>query len=126
LNDSEIVNQVSLYLRERWYSVDWQIIATGYKSQQLKILTVCIFSGFYRTGAHFSGFCISTPVFTMDTRTLLDELLDSHGPSGLFVSFEGPDYDMLLLKCQSAVINGHYEVGVSTHPDTPAVGNSYT
>jgi len=86
----------------------WLIIAVGYISKQLEILTVCIFCGFYRTGADFSCFCISAPVFTMDTRTLLDEFLDSHGPSGLFVSFEGPDYNMLLLKSQSAVINGHY------------------
>jgi len=76
--------------------------------RQLKVLTVCIFSGSYGTGAHFSCFCVSAPVFTMDARTLLDEFLNSHGPSGLLVSFEGPDDDVLLFKSQSAVINGHY------------------
>jgi len=92
----------------------------------LEILTVCIFSVGDRTGADLGRFCISTAVFTVDTRTLLDELFDSHGLPGFFVAFESPDYDMLLLECQAAVVDGHDKVGVITHPDTPAMGNSYT
>lgn len=95
------------------------------KTGLLEVLAVCIFGGGHRTGAHFSSFCKSTPVFTVDTRTLLDKLFDSHGPSSLLVSFEGSNNDMLLLKSQAAVIYGHNEVGVITHPDTSAMGISH-
>ena len=92
----------------------------------LEILAVCIFNISDGTGADIGRFCISAAVFTVDTRTLLDELLDSDGLPGFFVAFESPDYDMLLLECQAAVVDGHDKVGVITHPDTPAMGNSYT
>jgi len=75
--------------------------------RQLKVLTVCIFSVGDRTGADLGRFCISTAVFTVDTRTLLDELFDSHGLPGFFVAFESPDDDMLLLESQAAVVDGH-------------------
>ena len=92
----------------------------------LEILAVCIFNIIDGTGADLGRFCISAAVFAVDTRSLLDELFDSDGLPGFFVAFESPDNDMLLLECQAAVVDGHDKVGVITHPDTPAMGNSYT
>jgi hypothetical protein len=96
------------------------------KTGLLEILAMRIFNISDGTGADLGRFCVSTTVFTVDTSTLLDELFDSDGLPGFFVTFESPDNDMLLLECQAAVVDSHDKVGVITHPDTPAMGNIYT